>query len=603
VNAIEPTTPWAMYLTDEAGLFRFIAFDFDGKTKGVVDDELMERAIDQADALSTLLTSLNIRHVVCESSGTGGRHIWVAIRDGAPLGVMKAITAAAKVTYSTLDFGMLHNVGKGAVRPPLSPHRDGSRSIVITGTLDTLLNASTTLADLGELAAALTAAAPPLRPADTRPSGPVDASHQTHRPLPAWGLGHMSTIGGGSNPSWTAFMCLRAAVYAGWDFADIEQAVRDAPGMEHYRTKNTGRGDRVTRSPGDALARLERQWDKAHQYAILHHALPRTAWEPTEAKDLTELSRIVADVDGLLSRLAAAPGRWGSSEAGISQRTILTALAYLTLQTGKRVVAASIRDLALMCGLGRTTAADALIALAAAGFAHRVSSAEGGNAAEWTLGREFSTGTGTLRSQPLINPRPPSELFPHRAFLIGQLEDQLTDQRHDLFTRQGLGHLAGRVYALLAVTPSLTVQTAAKLLGVTSRWAATVLSRLRHHRLVILHKAGWARSKQDLRAQAAKILGVAGVLVDRANRYRAERDVWAWWQAEVTTMRTAPQHRPRRPHVSSRTLFESTKPGERVWPRYPRDDARRGDHKSAAELVLAGVLTPGNRWQYLGDVA
>lgn len=65
-------------------------------------------------------------------------------------------------------------------------------------------------------------------------------------------------------------------------------------------------------------------------------------------------------------------------------------MAYLTLQTGKRPVAASIRDLALMVGLSRDTARRAL---AADGFLVRVTVSDKGNAAEWRLSSDFSTQT------------------------------------------------------------------------------------------------------------------------------------------------------------------------------------------------------------------
>lgn len=110
------------------------------------------------------------------------------------------------------------------------------------------------------------------------------------------------------------------------------------------------------------------------------------------------------------------------------------------------------------------------------------------------------------------------------------LERQLTAGRHDLFTRPGLGHLAGKVYALLARHPALTVDTAAGLLGVSMRHTATIFSRFQHHRLIVKHVDGWARAKRDFRDLAARVVGVAGLLLDRGNRYRAEREVWEWWQ-------------------------------------------------------------------------
>ena len=593
VGPAAPTTPWCIRLADETGLYRLLCFDFDGKDKFGVDDELMERAVDDADALSNILDELAIVHVLCQSSGTGGRHIWIAVPVGAPAEVVGALARAARANYRTLDHGMLLNVREGAARPPLSPHRDGSRSTIIRGQLDALTASRTAPEDLIALTAVLDEQKPALRAVESVPSGPVDARHRAHRQLSAAGTAHMATIDGGSNPSWTGFMCLLAAANAGWGLADALHAAKTAPGMEHYRTKNTGRGSRRNRSVAEAQARLERQWAKAREYAAVQRPLPPRR----EAADLTELGVIVDTVEALLNRFRVNPGRWGRTESALSQRTILTALAYLSLQTGKRVVAASIRDLALMVGLGRTTAADALQRLAAAGFIQQVSASDGGNAAEWRLTLDFSTAHGTVRSQPLDNPRPPAELFNIRADQVATLEEQLTDQRHDLFTRAGLGHLAGKLYAMLRQFPALTVESAAWILGVTTRHAATVLSRLRRYKLIVKCAEGWARSKRDLRDSAARLIGVAGTLADRAEKYRAEREVWAWWQAELASMTTTPRRRPRRPHVSSRTLeFTDTTPGERAWPHYPRNVEGRGDHREARFWVTHGMLSPDSLW-------
>jgi len=601
VGPTEPTTPWLVRLADDAGIFRLLCFDFDGKEAGVVSPDLMERAVDDCDALSRILTRLTIAHVVCQSSGTGGRHIWVALlQGGAEAAVVAALAGAAHANYATLDHGMLCNPREGGARPPLAPHRDGSSSTVLRGAVEDLLSPTATSSDLDALTGALDQVRPAPRPADTTPSGPFDASYNAHRPLSAWGQGHMATVNGGSNPSWTGFMCLLAAASAGWTLADATQEARTAPGMEHYRTKNMSRGTRKPRTPDEASARLERQWARAQQYSALQAPLGASR---TPA-DLTELGVIVDTVDDLLTRFRVSPGRWGQSEAAVSRRTILSAVAYLTLQTGKRTVAASIRDLALMVGLSRDTARRALTALAEDGFLVRVSPSDSGNAAEWRLSTDFSTAARTVASQPPNNPRPPSALFNLRTSLVTTLEQQLTDGRHDLFTRPGLGHLAGKVYALLAQHPALTLDTAARLLGVSTRHIATIFSRLRYHRLIVKHVDGWARAKRDLRDLAARVVGVAGLLLDRANRYRAEREVWEWWQAEVATMNAAPRRRPKRVDVSSRPLFrDANAPGERVWPRYPRSSDLRGDHRSARELVDLGVLNPENRWQYLGDAA
>jgi len=594
-----PTTPWAVRLADGAGIYRLLCFDFDGKDAGDVSPELMEQAVDDCDELSALLTAHDVAHVVCQSSGTGGRHIWVAPHDGAPAPLVGTLARAARARFRTLDHGMLCNPAEGAARPPLSPHRDGSVSTLVRGSLDVLTGRRATVSGLTAVLDALEALRPALQAQDTTPSGPVDAGHRAHRRLSRAGEAHMATIGGGSNPSWTGFMCLLSAAVAGWALRDVEHSVRTAPGMEHYRTKNTGRGGRRKRDPREAAARLTRQWEKAQQYAALYRPLPAEQ----EPRDYTELIGIVDSVDQLLARLRVTPGRWGRTEAAHSQLSVLQAVAFLTLQTGKQVVGASIRDLALMTGLGRTTSATALHALQHQGFLQRVAVTERGNAAEWRLTPPLSTGDGTVRSQPLNNPRPPTGLFDKRAELVSVLEKSLVDARHDLFTRAGLGHLAGRTYSFLGGPVALSVESAARLLGVTTRHTATILSRLRRHRLTVGHRNGWTRSKQDLRTRAARAIGVDGYLLERARRYQSERETWQWWLSELTTMNSSPGSRPRRPHVSSRPLFEAALSGERVWPRYPRAVDRRADHKVARQLVLEGALNPESRFQYLGDAA
>lgn len=593
ISATPPSEPWCIDLADENEIFRLLCFDFDGKSAGVVDPDLMTRAQDECDALHQLLVDHSIPHVVCQSSGGGGRHIWIRL-DGASTDVTHPLSTAARVNYTTLDFGMLRNARTGAARPPLAPHRDGSASSVIYGDLDELIHARVPNSALEQLTESLTAMAPEAVATDTQPSGPVDAQHSTHRPLSAAGASHMATIKGGSNPSWTGFMCLLSAAHANWTLADVTHAARTAPGMEHYRTKNVGDGHRRKRNAGEAAARLERQWLKAQSLAALHANAPSRK----EPRDLSELDEIVTQATDVLERFAIQPGRWNSTEAAASNRSVLTALVYLSLRTGKRSVAASIRQLALIAGIGRTAAADALLRLSAEGFIERVHPNEGVNASEWRVTSHFSTGSGRVRSQLPKNPRPPAELFLLRSALLRDVEQMLTDAAHDLFTRPGLGHRAGQLYAALSgQTEPMTVAAAARRLGLTPRHTTTIMSRLRKAKLLIRRGDGWLRSVRDLRDRAARFLGLDGILKLRGSRYRAERSVWTWWLAEYATMQSKPQERPRRPHVTSRPIEFTSEPGERSWPRYPRHADGTANHKEARYYVDAGVLSPSNPWQ------
>lgn len=99
-------------------------------------------------------------------------------------------------------------------------------------------------------------------------------------------------------------------------------------------------------------------------------------------------------------------------------------------------------------------------------------------------GRVADPGGGEGGANALSLGHPAAELFSTRTHLVAMLKEQLTDPRHDLFTRRGLGHLAGKLYALLRQHSSVTIEAIARLLGVTARHTATILSRLRRHKLL-----------------------------------------------------------------------------------------------------------------------
>lgn len=577
VGPAAPSTPWAMHLAGPDKRFRFVAFDLDAKT-----DEDYEHAADDADVLTRILDSLAIAHVTCRSSATGGFHVWMPV--DADASTIADLADAARGALRTLDHGMLHNPTTGAVRPPGAPHRDGSASTVLRGDVAALIGAPVTTTTLAALTEALRARRRPSVPETSAPSGPVDERHQAHRQLTNWGRGHMATIAGGDNPSWTGFACLLAAASAGWTLGDVVHAARTAPGMEHYRTKNTGRGSRTPRRPQEAQERIERQWARAQLISSTRGFLGAAA--PAD-RDLTDLAELVAAAEDIETRFRVSPGRWNATETAAHERAVLTALTYLTLHTGKTSVAASVRTLALLTGIGRTTAGDALTRLQAHGLIARTAAADGSNAAEWQLTSPLSTASEQVRSQPLKNPRPPAVLFDRRADLLARFENDLSDLRHDLFTRAGLGHLAGRVYATMRHEDPVTTEEAADRLGVPRHRITVVLSRLRTHRLVVATNTGWRLHRRDLRDAAARALDVMGTLAARALLYARERELWTWWLAEEAFMRAEPRQRRRRAHATARVIFRGSdsRGGEEAWPAYPRDAAGLGDHRTARHIV------------------
>ena len=595
LSPICPETPWYIHLADDRGLFRILCFDFDGKDKGGHSSpELVEAAADQTEELCGVLTQLGIPHVLCESSSSGGRHVWVALAEHAPVEVTRVLAEAAGANYPQLDHGMLSNRVTGGARPPLSPHRNGSYSRVLAGDVAVLTDPTTTLEQLRALTEQLQQLAPPARAELSIANGPAVASHRPHRELPEWGARHMATAGGGSNPSRTAYNALIAAASAGWTYADVVRAAETAPGLEHFRSRNNGHGKRTKRSRAQMHDRLEKQWAKAQVKAAAHVPLPA----PREPKSLGALPELVEAARAILAAFDADPKRWGSTLGRVRERSTIASLAYLTLMTGKRDVAAAVRDLGPIGGGSKSATGEALDRLAKAGLIAQTRATSGPNASEWRLTPHYDGTSDTTRTHPKNqNTRPPAEILMEQRVLLNRFEELLTDQRHDIFSYEGLGHFAGIVYAFLQENTGYTVSQLVLKLGMRHRHVVASLSRLRKHRLVVHAGAGWARSRRDARAQIARRLGVRGILSARAQTYQVDREVWEWWQAEYATMTSAPRYRPPRRHVTSRPLYDAQNGAEMVWPRYPRDRDGLGDHVRAREHVRAGHLSPTSRIQ------
>src|SRR5690606_25083083 len=167
-----------------------------------------------------------------------------------------------------------------------------------------------------------------------------------------------------------------------------------------------------------------------------------------------------------------------------------------------------------------------------------------------------------------------------------------TAARHDAFTpAHALGLHAGNTYA--RITKPMTTTDLARTTAQHPDTARTTLHRLAQHGLVIRTSAGWAPTAIDARDAAAARLGVTGTLQGRAERYRVERVLWAWWRSEETWMKTSGRHRrSKRPSLAQPALAFGH-PWD-LFPAYPRS-GRRGDHRAARAAVLAGELPHAHR--------
>lgn len=587
-GSMPPATPWTIDLTDEDDhRFWFALFDLDAKTP-----DAFEQAAEDLGVLVRILRNANLPHVVCRSSPSGGFHVWVPLA-GVETPVMQQLAAAARAVLPSLDHGLLCNERTGAARPPGSPHARGGRSTVMEGAdpAEVLLTPTVSSGDLLRVIAAFRTLRPEVDPADQAPTGPVDPRHRGHRELPAWGRAHMATVGGGSDPSRTGYLCLLAAAVAGWTITDVEHAVRTAPGMEHYRTRNTPSGRREPRRPEEAASRLHRQWAKAQERAVMYRYSPQERAE----RDVTELEAIVATTEALLTSFRVSPGRWSRSESDFHDSTLLTALAWLSMRSGHRNVSASLRELAGLTGVPSSTVHRSLMRLRASGWIERRREAEGLEAAVWRItfekGRkQFSTADEHDGPHQEVTARPPDLLFDIRAALLEEVEDKIHAGRHDVFTRAGLGPTARRAYEALTRDETSDQQVAARA-GLPRGRALAALARLRRYSIAILTRSGWRRRLNDFRDQVAKKLGVDGILARREQQYTAEREQWAWWNAELT-YRAGRRAKQRRRPATTQVMFRFTdERGDAYsWPAYPRDADGRPQHLEAMRFVQRGAL-------------
>jgi hypothetical protein len=597
-----PGRPWAVYLADDFGLVRLLAFDFDAK-----GDDGAAAAARDAQLLAGLLADAGMPHVVCSSGPGGGRHVWAPLAEPAEPATVRLLAELVRAICPTLDLAPLTNPRTGSVRPPGAPHRAGDRSRVLAGDPAVLADPAqrSSAAQLDWLTTAvaqLAGADNPTPEARTRSQRkasvavPVDVEGAPHLPgprraLPAFAAAALATDAAdpAENANAVLWTFLIGAAAARWHLADVAAHI-DAPGLEHVRTIRRGGRHRSPRRPGDAGAILRRQWDRAVQH-VASSDQDQVGNDPTFDPRAGQVAEFV---DRLQASADTAAGRWAVGR-GPADRRVLDALCVLALQAVCVDLEVDVRRLALMAGVGRETARTSLLRLAAEGALRHLAGPTGPHGARWSIDPHevFHTFSWEERSQAV--PRPPQGGgTAWRESLLRMLTARLAAGAHDLFTRRrrGLGFLAGNVYARLttAATGVTTTTDLALLTGLTMESVHLVTGELTRTEVAERVPGGWVRTRADRRDAAAAQLGVVGVLADRAQRYARERVVWGWWRVELAWM-TAPGRNARkhtRPHLTQPTLTLGS-----PWaahPAYPRRPDGRASHRAAVEAVDAGHL-------------
>ncbi len=604
-----PDAPWAVYLTDQAGAFRLLAFDFDA-AKG-------DPAADAA-TMCGWLENAGLPHLLTRSGPSGGRHVWLALAEAADAAVVDTLARLVRARLPSLDIAPLANSVTGCVRPPGAPHRAGGSSTVLAGDPAALAVPTVTAAEVARLVQVLAAGyrPEPLAPLDPAvplaPLGPAaalltDRAGRLYLPgvrraLPAGsaqalGVDAAAVDANTMDASTVLRRVLVGAAAARWRCTDVASLVAHSPGLEHVRSQGQGPGvPRRVRSPAESRAVLARQWDRAVRWVAAHPRasnLEDPTFEPRAAA-------LAAQVEQTQTRADAAAGRW-AGPGGPADRRVLDALCVLSLHAMSTVVEADVRRLGLLCGIGRETARTALLRLARDGWVTRHSPADGPRAASWILNGALST-VADVPSRSQADPRPPGAGAAERNRWLNLLRTRLGAAAHDIFTPAGgRGHTTGQLYATLTSQPASIGQLAHQL-GTSPEDTGIRLGALRAARLARRTCKGWSVVRADRRDAAATRLGVAGRLADRARRYALEREAFAWWTDELTWM-----HAPRRSAASRRPGLGQLvvlDPTDTVpaWPAHPRRGDGRADFAAACQVIRSGGLgqhppVPASRWE------
>ena len=580
VDGPEVDRPWAVYLAGSDRRFRLLAFDLDAKGAGTA--AAAER---DADVLAALLTDVGLSAVVCQSGPGGGRHVWTSLVEGVDAETVATLARLARHVCPTLDLSPLSNPVTGCVRPPGAPHRAGGRSTVLSGDLSALTAPSGTAAQvraLVERLAQLVVDAEPAHDLDPHTPLPVDEHARLYLPgprreLPAVSAAALREDAASGDASAILWRVLIGAVAARWRYADVAALVDTAPGLEHVRTERD-RGQRRPRGRVDAARVLRRQWDKAVRYVAT--ADRQVGDDPTFDP---RAGAIAAQVRAVQTRADVAAGRW-TRGGGPADRRVLDVLCLLALQAVSAAVEADTRRLALLAGIGRETARTALQRLSQEGWIVQAQPAAGVRAAHWTIDPTVAVHNHLDLDRSQADPRPAGAGSAERSSLLASLSARVSAATHDLFTHgPALGHHAGNTYARTS-TEAAQLDDLARATGASPASTARTLARLTSAGVLVQTRDGWRRHARDRRHAAAVRLGVAGRLDERAARYRVERELWAWWQAEHAWMRA-----PRRPSARHRAgrgqLSLLPDDGTHAYGPHPRRPDGRLDWREARRVV------------------
>lgn len=581
-------TPVAMYLADDHGTYRVLAFDFDAKTApqhGLAD------SVADTLAFTSALRSLRIPHLVTASGSRFGRHVWIRLTDPVSAASVRSLAQLVKRAHPSLDIAPLTNPRTGCVRVPAAAHRSGTCSTPVLPDPEgdpaeqlAVFAAGATPLDLRRLTKHLTAMLTVLETAGTSASAAETTAPQTKRADAPVALSGPTIVGtrtpstrsdaategrraalhaalavpvaAGDDHSGPAFSLLLRMAATGWSTNDVSAAARTAPALEYLRSTRMVSGARTERPLAGRF--VARQWHRAtNAWAAWAQANPRSTHHVDgEGRGLAQQIQQAADSDRSV---------W-AGQAGVHRRCVLDALCLVAWETGRVEFDIDQRRLALTAGVAQPTASRALAWLRESGWVTRVGTPGGLRSDRYLL----ETPVTVVKGESQGVPAPRSTLGYH-------LHQSLLHARHDLWATPGLGGSCGATHrALLAGHRGVS-----SLVHATGQSAAVVGEHLdRLTSLGLVSRCGRVVQRvAEVMAAAAAQLGVSGVFEARRSLYTAESVMWEWWQSELAWRRAPRRDKPSR----------SEHPIALLRGRFPTKADGRADFAGALGRVLASL--------------
>lgn len=512
LGSTHPDSPWAIYLSDGT-LFHLVCFDFDAH-EGTRAQRHQTR--EDATACAQLLNTAGIQTLTCRSGPTGGRHVWAATLEGLDSTLIRHIAHAARLNWPSLDPTPLLNPKTGCVRPPYSPHRISGESQPISGNPDALELPTSRTQNWERLLTLLAEQAPTGEP-PTRPGGNMLLNDEATPWVPGRKR-HLNPrimrlltrpLKPTTDASRRSWSILLAAARAHWTLTDVKTLLKHQyPGLSHLTHLKHGhtRLPRPTSGPTSMHSVLTREWEKA---VTTVSRTPRTR-TGNDASWVERTQHTVTLIDRIVQRINEQ--KWVGAQA--SDLRILTALCYWALQASTTSLEADIRRLALTTGLSRETARISLHRLENHEWISLEKHAEGVHAHTWKINNPSTLRTEIV-SKPATSGHAPSPWATTRAYLMKTLSSWLTLISHDACTRNGLGIEKSNT----RISQKLSHTAAAKTLETAVSEELHALDQIASH------------------------LHVTGVVAQRKHVYQLERNLYAWWIAELSWMRKPlPKH-------------------------------------------------------------